>query len=157
MKEVGQGGSISEALLDLFLQKQRGKSTSRELNFSKMNVDAFFIILKGAFKKLNFLASGLYYVNETGLYTVQSNLLYIIELKGKRQFAALASAKRGATVTIIICMNAFVHCVPQVAIFSRKNIPQTLTRDGCPQGTVSRAHLFRCVKGKDFTKSFTIS
>lgn len=122
-----------------------------------MNVDAFFIMLKRAFKKHNFLASGLYIVNEKGLYIVQSNFLYIIERKGKRQFAALTSPERAATVTIIICMSAFVHCVPQVAIFSRKNIPQKLTRCGCPQGTVGRAHLSGCVQSNDFTKSFTIS
>lgn len=65
---------------------------------------AFFKLLEEAYKKYNFPADRIYNVDETGLTIVQSKTPHVIGRKGKRQIAALTSAERGSTITVIACV-----------------------------------------------------
>lgn len=155
-------GSAGRSWVDLFLQRHKdtlslrkpcGTSFSRALGFNKENVSAFFQLLEEAFEKHNYPADRIYNVDETGLTVVQSKIPYVIGKKGKRQIASLTSAERGATVTVIACMNASGHFVPPLVIFPRKNMTDLLMK-GAPPGTVGVAHPSGWVQTNIFTNWF---
>ncbi|KAF2894017.1 hypothetical protein ILUMI_12157 [Ignelater luminosus] len=117
------------AWMDLFLQRHKqtlsirkpcGTSFGRALEFNKDN--GFFKLLEEAYKKYNFFADRVYNVDKTGLTTVQSK-------KRKRQIAALTSAERRSTITVIASMIASRHYVPPLVILPRKNINNQHERD----------------------------
>lgn len=102
-------------------------------------MEAFFNLLEELYIKNNYPPNRIYNVDESGLTIVQSKIPQIIGHKGKRQVAALTSAERGSLMTIVVCMNATGHFVPQFIIFPRKNMSAQLMR-GCPPGSVGVAH-----------------
>lgn len=155
-------GQAGRAWLDLFMERHKnelslrkpcGTSFSRALGFNKDNVIAFFNLLEAAYEKHNYSAERVYNVDETGLTVVQSKIPNVIGRKGKRQIAALTSAERGATITVIACMSASGHFVPPLVIFPRKNMNILLMR-GAPPGTIGVAHPSGWVQTNIFTQWF---
>lgn len=116
-------------------------------------MDAFFQLLEEAYAKHKYPADKIYNVDETGLTIVQSKIPQVVGRKGKRQIAALTSAERGATVTVIACMSASGHFAPPLVVFPRKNMNDQLMR-GAPPGTVGVAHPSGLVQTTIFTKWF---
>ena len=143
-----KGGEAGRAWLDLFLRRHKhrlslrkpcGTSFSRALGFNRENVENFFKILEEAYDRYKFTATRVYNVDETGISFVQSKIPHVIGRKGKRQIAAITSAERGATITVIACMSASGNFVPPLVIFPRTNMAQALMK-GCPPGSTGRAH-----------------
>ncbi|CAH1985423.1 unnamed protein product [Acanthoscelides obtectus] len=137
----------------LSIRKPCGTSFSRALGFNKENVQSFFNMLEEAYEKHKFPAERVFNVDETGLSIVQSKIPHVIGRKGKKQIAALTSAERGSTVTIIACMSASGVFVPPLVIFPRTNMTQILMK-GCPPGSIGRAHPSGWVQSNIFTDWF---
>lgn len=155
-------GEAGRSWVDLFLNRHNdqlslrkpcGTSFSRALGFNEENVGTFFKLLEEIFSKQKFPADRIYNVDETGLTIVQSKIPYVVGRKGKRQIAALTSAERGSTVTVIACMSASGHFVPPMVIFPRKNMNDQLMR-GAPPGSIGVAHPSGWVQANIFTKWF---
>ncbi|XP_063218965.1 uncharacterized protein LOC134529129 [Bacillus rossius redtenbacheri] len=158
-----KNGEAGRAWADLFLERHKdqlsirkpcGTSYARALGFNKENVAAFFDLLADTFNKHSFPADRVYNVDETGLSIVQSRIPKVIGMKGKKQIAALTSAERGATITIIASMSASGYYVPPMIFFPRTNMTHALMR-GCPDGVVGRAHPSGWVQSNLFTEWFT--
>lgn len=151
------------AWVDLFLNRHKdrlsirkpcGTSFARALGFNKENLQKFFELLEETYDKHKFPAERIYNVDETGLSIVQSKVAHVIGRKGKRQIAALTSAERGSTITVIACMSASGHFVPPFVIFPRTNMTQVLMK-GSPAGSIGRAHPSGWVQGDLFTEWFS--
>lgn len=153
MKPVGLGRISSCNVTNRLYRKPCGTSFSRALGFNKENVGVFFKLLEEAYKKYNYPADRVYNVDETGLTIVQSKIPYMVGRKGKRQIAALTSAERGATITVIACISASGHYVPPLVIFPQKNMNNQLMR-GAPPGTIGLAHPSGWVQANIFTTWF---
>lgn len=157
-----KNGEAGRSWIDLFLQRHKkqlslrkpcGTSFSRTLGFNKENVQKFFKLLEEAYDKHKFPAEMVYNVDEIGLTIVQSKHPYVIARKGKRQIAALTSAERGSTITIVACMSASGRFVPPFVIFPRKNMSDQLMR-GAPAGAIGVAHPSGWIQSNIFTKWF---
>lgn len=157
-----KSNEAGRAWVDLFLKRHKGRlslrktcgtSFARALGFNKENVQNFFTVLEEAYDKHKFTAERIYNVDETGLSIVQSKVAHVIGRKGKRQIAALTSAERGSTITVIVCMSASGHFVPPLVIFPRTNMAQVLMK-GCPPGSIGRAHPSGWVQSNLFTEWF---
>ncbi|XP_025837637.1 uncharacterized protein LOC112906837 [Agrilus planipennis] len=158
-----KSNEAGRAWTDLFLNRHKdrlsirkpcGTSYARALGFNKENVKKYFDLLETAYEKHNFTANRVYNVHETGLSIVQSKIPHVIGRKGKRQIAAITSAERGSTITIIACMSAGGDYVPPLIIFPRTNMTQTLMK-GSPPGSIGRAHPSGWVQSNIFTEWFS--
>lgn len=150
------GRSWADAFLErhkdlLSLRKPCGTSFARALGFNRENVGRFFELLESVYEKHNYPAERIFNVDETGLTIVQSRVPHVIGRRGKRQIAALTSAERGATITVIACMSASGIFVPPMVIFPRKNMSDLLMR-GSPPGSIGFAHPSGWVQSNLFTK-----
>ncbi|KAJ8933597.1 hypothetical protein NQ318_015739 [Aromia moschata] len=73
------------------------------------------------FEKHNYPPDRIFNVDESGLTVVQSKVLKVVGMRGKRQIGNLASAERGSLITIVVCMSAAGNFVPPMVVFPRKN------------------------------------
>lgn len=157
-----QNETAGRSWLDAFLKRHKallsvrrptGTSFSRALGFNKENVQEFFDMLEAQYEAKKFDPHRIYNVDETGLSVVQSKIPRIIGRKGKRQIAALTSAERGSTVTVIFSMSAGGQHVPPFLIFPRKNRNDQLMR-GAPHGSAYAVHPSGWVQQEIFTEWF---
>ncbi|XP_044739994.1 MFS-type transporter clz9-like [Chrysoperla carnea] len=150
------------AWLDHFLLRHKDKlsirsptetSNARAQCFNKEAVDKFFDILEEEFQKHNYPPERIFNVDETGLSIVQSKMVKVIGLRGKRQVGSITAAERGSLVTVVSAMSASGIFIPPLLIFPRKNMTQTLMK-GTPPGSIGRCHPSGWIQANLFTDWF---
>nr|CAH7758416.1 unnamed protein product [Callosobruchus chinensis] len=104
--------------------------------FSKGNVDEFYKILTPQLEKIQFDATRLFNVNESGTSVMQHNSPGIDTARGNKTVHKLASAEREATITTVSCMSATGQYVPPLLIFPQKEWEVELL-DRVPEGSVA--------------------
>lgn len=120
---------------NLCMRRPENLSTARVRGFTRENVNTFFSILKLELEKIDYNATRIFSVDETGISVVQHKTTKIIAAKGKRYVQKLSSAERGATVTVITCASAAGQYVPPMLIFPQKRWQNELL-DGAPPGSI---------------------
>lgn len=120
---------------ELSMRKPQNLSMARIQGFSKTNVDYFFKILAPQLEKIQFDATRVFNVDESGISVVQHKSSRIVTAKAKKEVHKLASAERGATITTIFCMSATGQYVPPLLIFPQKKWEVELL-DGAPEGSI---------------------
>lgn len=88
--------------------KHGSQLDSQRILHPKENVSKFYDNHAQKLEKMVYTPDRTWNVDET----VQSKVYQIILLWGKREIAALASAKRGRLITVIANMNATLMCTP---------------------------------------------
>lgn len=150
------------AWLDHFLSRHKdklsirsptGTSNARALGFNKEAVDKFFDILEIEFQKHNYPPDRIFNVDEIGLSIVQSKMVKVIGLRGKRQIGSITAAERGSLVTVVSSMSASGIFIPPLLIFPRKKMTQILMK-GAPSGSIGRCHPSGWIQTNLFTDWF---
>lgn len=59
-------------------------------------------------------------VEETGICIIQSKCPEVLALKGRCQNGAVASAERGSSITVVLCISASGIFIPPLLTFPRK-------------------------------------
>jgi hypothetical protein len=96
-----------------------GFSFARAKGFTPKAVSRFFYISETVMDKIHHSPSRLYKCDETGITVVPHKHTKVVDLKGKRQIAALQAAERRTLITIVTCMILSGHFVPPSVIFPR--------------------------------------
>ncbi|XP_023238520.1 uncharacterized protein LOC111637281 isoform X2 [Centruroides sculpturatus] len=155
-------GLAGRSWLDHFLNRHKQQLSLRRPTrmsyactegFTKEKVLQFFDLLDSEYKKHRYEADRIWNVGETGLIVMQSKVVQVIGLKGKRQIGALTAAERGSLVTVICAMSAGGSFLPPMMIFPWKNMSDQLMR-GAPSGAIGRAHPSGWVQANLFTQWF---
>lgn len=153
--------SAGRSWLKLFLKRHSklsfrrptGTSIARMKGFNKENVKEFFDLLESSFDKIQYPATNIYNVDETGISVVPSKMPEILALKGKKQIGTVTSAERGSTITCVICMSASGTFVPPMLIFPRKR-DNALLMKGAPLGAIHACHPSGWIQLDLFTRWF---
>lgn len=109
-------------------------SINRAVGFNRPRVDAFFALYKSVITAKNYTATKIWNMDESGVTNVQKPHK-VISTKGKRQVSKMTSGEKGATVTVLCCMNAAGQYIPPMIIFPRKRLAEGLMR-GAPPGSI---------------------
>lgn len=123
---------------EISLRRPEATSAARARSFNKPQIQKYFELLERALEEVNFDATRIWNMDESGLSTVPSKHSKIYATKGRKQVGILTSAERGQHVSIICCMNASGSFLPPALIFPRKNMKKELI-DHCPPGSVGYA------------------
>lgn len=86
------------------------------MDFNKVTFTQIFNLLTGCIDKHNLNASRIYNCDATGIIVNPKGQSKVLATKEKRQVGILTSAKRGETVTAVICFSASGVYVPPMLI-----------------------------------------
>lgn len=109
------------------------------MGFNAVVVNKFFKLWENTIDKYNFSPDRIFNCDETGISSVGKCNPKIIAQKGKKQIGSIASAERGKTVTIEICMSASGNFMPPMFIFPRVRMKDCLL-DNAPPNSTAMCH-----------------
>ena len=113
----------------LSIRSPQSTSIARSMAFNRPVVKVFFDKLAETMDRYKFNCSDVRNMDETGVTTV-SKPSKVVAGKGSKQVGAVASAERGALVTVACAVNAIGHSIPPMFIFPRVNYYDHFLRDG---------------------------
>lgn len=107
---------------DLSVRKAEGVSLSRCQGMNRDEVNTYFNLLEATLLEGGLMnkPSNVFNMDETGLQ-LNNKPGYVIAEKGSKNVAAVTSAEKGETITIISCCNAEGFYLPPACIFKGKN------------------------------------
>ncbi|XP_055836643.1 uncharacterized protein LOC129905229 [Episyrphus balteatus] len=121
---------------DLAIRKAEGVSQARVLGMNRQEVATYFDLLEKILIENNLMgkARNIFNMDETGCQLNNKPELVVAE-KGSKNVAAITSAGKGETITVIACCNAEGNFLPPVCVFKGKNKKPEF-EDGMPPGSV---------------------
>ncbi|KAG5889311.1 hypothetical protein JTB14_019093 [Gonioctena quinquepunctata] len=112
------------------------ESINRTRRFYKSEVSLFLKNLNFVIDKYKFEKSNIYYVDETGITTVQEPGIVLAKKEQKRVGSA-TSWECGQNITVNCCMSSTSSFVPPLFIFPRKRFSPLLSKDGSSRCSIS--------------------
>jgi hypothetical protein len=105
------------------------------------------------YDKYNLNSDNIYIVDETGISTVPSKQIEVLELSVKRQVGGLSSVERRVLVTADIFMSASGNFVPMMFVFPLTRENKELL-DDAPPGSTAEYHFSGWMQTEIFLKWF---
>lgn len=122
---------------DLSVRIPESVSVARSMGFNPVAINKFFDLLETTVDKYKFTADRIFNCDETGISQVGKCNPKIIAKRGKKQVGTIASAERGKTVTVEVCMSATGNFMPPMFIFPRVRMKESLLDKAPPNSTAA--------------------